>query len=445
MDKTTIFKPKDVTAILNSLAMRIFFILLLQFSFGHVFSQTDTCSVQISLDTTVIPRQLVTSVTGTPPFLYEWNNTRQTDKITLNQSGNYNVTVTDAKNCISTAEFNYDQCSVTIVADTTDNGILLRAEVIGTPPFQYFWGDDARIETSIPNGTGNYVVTITDGTGCAAADEYAYTDLETISKNKIWQNVIYPTFNPETEFINYQFLKDTLINGQSYQQLFSKNLSSPQPEWKSLNTFLREVQDKIYILNSDLSESLLYDFSLTINDTFHLQYNSYDCVFLVKAVDSLSLSTTETRKRITLIKANDPNPEQPEYGYNYWVEGIGSLTSLVNYGASCYTDYSTNLLCFYDYKALAYENSSIGNCLLTNITEPLSKPIKIFPNPSHHTIFIESSVEIIEIQVFNALGRKIQVNRNHQELDIRHLAKGMYWLTIKTKNHLIFSKTFIKH
>ena len=43
-----------------------------------------------------------------------------------------------------------DSCSVTIVEDTTDNGILLRAVVTGKPPFAYFWADNTFMETTIP-------------------------------------------------------------------------------------------------------------------------------------------------------------------------------------------------------------------------------------------------------------------------------------------------------
>ncbi len=569
-----------------------------------------------------------------------------------------------------------DSCSVRIVQDTTENGILLRAEIMGTPPFEYFWGDNTFSEATIPNGTGNYVVTIADAAGCGAAAEIEYIDRDssnfliegrirnrgnnreilfegtvflyqkltevsyelidstafgsigdwspfsfgsvdagtyilqavlnsdsdgfdefiptyygsttqwqnaafihipysgtrsldmllyskkiaegrgiisgkltekenlntlansrnytnlsahllflldennrilsstytaedgnfqftdipfdsykiqvektgyiseeilvdltaenpnsnglqfivdhstkritsqlnnnsnkpkTIAKNKIWQNVIYPIFWPETIYIHYQFLNDTIINGQSYEQLYLKDLSLPEIKWRPLNTFLREEQGKIYSTNNDLSESLLYDFSLNVNDTFHLQTNSTNCVFLVTAVDSIALSNTEKRKRITLIQANEPNPTQPEYGYNYWVEGIGSLTSLVNYGRSCYTDYDLDLLCYYEESGLAYENSNNSNCLLTSIKATPIPTIKIFPNPSQDFFFIESPETITNLNIYNNLGQLMKIDFNSQQVDISHLSKGIYFIHLQTKDKHIYSQKFLKN
>ena len=568
-----------------------------------------------------------------------------------------------------------DSCSVRIVQDTTESGILLRAEAMGTPPFEYFWGDNTFSETAIPNGTGNYVVTIADAAGCGAAaeieyinrdssnfliegrirnrgnnrkilfegtaflyqqqtdatyelvdsvafgsagdwspftfgdvntgtyilqavlnpdsdgynefiptyygstiqwqnaafihipysgtrsldmllyskkiaegrgiisgkltekenllpiatsrnsvnlsgqllilsdensrplsstytndnGEFQFTDLpidnykiqvettgyiseeilvdiseenpnfnnlqfiidptnkritgqlsnnsnspKTIEKNKIWQSVVYPTSNPETIYIHYQFLNDTIINGQSYEQLYLKDLSLSQIEWRPLNTFLREEQSKIYLVNNDQSESLLYDFSLQVNDTFHLQTSNTNCIFLATAIDSITLSNTEKRKRITLIQADDPNPAQPVYGYNYWVEGIGSLTSLINYGRSCYTDYDLDLLCYYEEKGLAYEKSNNSNCLLTSIKESPIPTIKVFPNPSQDFFFIESPETITNLSIYNNLGQLMKIDFNKQQIDISHLSRGVYFIHLQTKNKEIYSQKFIK-
>ena len=241
--------------------------------------------------------------------------------------------------------------------------------------------------------------------------------IKTIATNKIWHTERQRGINPAIQYLNYQFFKDTLINNQIYQQLFYKDVSSTPSLWTPSTYFLREeASGKIYLLEENNSASLLYDFSLGINDTFHLKQLNFDCQLIVTNVDSITLTNGEKRKRITLISADDPDPNQPWYGYKYWVEGIGSLSSLVEYGATCRTDYYVNLLCYYENRALVYTNNDHSECLLTTTIEQPKPSIKLFPNPVYSSLFLDSPTEIVEIQVFDILGRRMEININKTSL-----------------------------
>lgn len=433
--------------------MRIYFILFFQFFLGWLYSQNDTCSVELSVDSSRIPPQLIAKVTGTPPFLYEWNTGRQTEKINLDRSAIYNVTITDAKGCLSFATYDYFQCGVQIVVDTLENEVELRGEAIGTPPFQYFWSNNTFAETIIPNNTGFYALTISDATGCNAAVEYDYLGFDanknapkTITKNKIWQVKNHSDFSSEPTYTNYQFLKDTTINNQTYEQLFYKRIAPSATAWAPSINFLREDNTgKIYLFNELQTELLLYDFSLNVADTFQLMDGHYDCSLVVTDIDSVSIITGEKRKRLTLIAANDPDPIQPWYGFKYWVEGIGSLSSLIDYGATCNTDANITLQCFYDELGLGYENEETGNCLLTSTFERPISAIKIFPNPSQSLVFIDSPDELLNVQLFDCFGRTINIERDNSTIDLSLLPKGIYFLKIQTKEQSYFLEKIIKN
>ncbi len=67
--------------------------------------------------------------------------------------------------------------------------------------------------------------------------------------------------------------------------------------------------------------------------------------------------------------------------------------------------------------------------------------VKLYPNPTTETIYIETSLKIKSIKVFNPLGSIVMnVNGNSKKLDLSNLAKGLYTIEIETPNSRIFRK-----
>ena len=119
----------------------------------------------------------VTVSGGTSPYTYSWSNGGNTATITGLTGGTYSVTVTDANSCLGNTSVTLTTSGApTLTITTTDascsatNGTASVFVNGGTTPYTYLWNDPDSQNTSIATGlaSGNYTVTVTDGTGCIA-------------------------------------------------------------------------------------------------------------------------------------------------------------------------------------------------------------------------------------------------------------------------------------
>lgn len=119
---------------------------------------------------------------GTPPFTYSWTNGATTEDLISLVSGNYGVTVTDANNCVATAQYTLIRPAPIQINVTTETDYDCGAHEVtqqfvaqasgGVPPYQYLWssgnvsGVNGEIMSSDINGA--IILTVTDGVGCIA-------------------------------------------------------------------------------------------------------------------------------------------------------------------------------------------------------------------------------------------------------------------------------------
>ncbi len=110
---------------------------------------------------------------GSPNYTFLWNTGCTTANCNSVCAGNYNVTVTDANGCISTATTSVTQPpAITITSTTTDancgqsDGSATASASGGTGTFSYQWigGPATQTYSNIPQGT--YSVVVTDQNGC---------------------------------------------------------------------------------------------------------------------------------------------------------------------------------------------------------------------------------------------------------------------------------------
>ncbi len=95
-------------------------------------------------------------------------------------------------------------------------------------------------------------------------------------------------------------------------------------------------------------------------------------------------------------------------------------------------------------------NNRFDNITLKGVVDNLSTPIststayQVFPNPFTNTIQIISSQEIMELSVFDLVGKKVwqktSVNENATTVDLESLTTGVYLLKIKTETGFITHK-----
>lgn len=127
----------------------------------------------------------VTVAGGTAPLTYAWSNGAATEDITGLVGGPYELTITDALGCVSTASYTVqepqqimlNQMTVTQPACSSSNGEVVASFNGGTAPFNYTWmdaqgntiGTNSATLTGI--GAGTYTCTITDANGCSFSSE----------------------------------------------------------------------------------------------------------------------------------------------------------------------------------------------------------------------------------------------------------------------------------
>jgi gliding motility-associated-like protein len=117
----------------------------------------------------------VTASGGTLSYTYLWNNGQTSSTIGVLTAGNYAVTTTDAKGCITTTSLSITQPAMALASTTTQNNVSCyggsngSASVIatgGTPPFTYLWNNGQTTSSATGLIAGNYSATINDSKGC---------------------------------------------------------------------------------------------------------------------------------------------------------------------------------------------------------------------------------------------------------------------------------------
>ncbi len=115
---------------------------------------------------------------GTAPYSFNWSTGETTNTISNLPQGTYQITVTDANGCSSTAIATVndaDAPSVTIFAVNETcgggNGSINVIPFGGTPPYTYAWSNGANTATISGLTSGTFIVTVTDANGCAVSAE----------------------------------------------------------------------------------------------------------------------------------------------------------------------------------------------------------------------------------------------------------------------------------
>lgn len=93
------------------------------------------------------------------------------------------------------------------------------------------------------------------------------------------------------------------------------------------------------------------------------------------------------------------------------------------------------------WKSDAYIGSSTGIKNQYN-----SKSVNIFPNPTSSKVNIESSIKVLNVEVFDVLGKKVKsiINNNYKEVDLDNLKNGVYYFNILLKNQQKITKKIVK-
>ncbi len=113
---------------------------------------------------------------GTTPYSYTWSNGSNSQNLSNLSAGTYTVTVTDARNCTSTAgSISVTQPSATLSATSSKTNVACFGNATGavnisvsggTSPYTYAWNSGATSQNISNLAAGTYTVTITDARNC---------------------------------------------------------------------------------------------------------------------------------------------------------------------------------------------------------------------------------------------------------------------------------------
>ncbi len=120
---------------------------------------------------------------GTPSYSFAWdaNAGSQVSQTAINLiAGSYDITVTDANSCtavftgavsnLNAATLQFDQIVNNICYG--DSSGFVHANIVsgGTPPFNFVWSTGGTTDSIFNLFAGDYILTLTDGTGCITID-----------------------------------------------------------------------------------------------------------------------------------------------------------------------------------------------------------------------------------------------------------------------------------
>lgn len=114
------------------------------------------------------------SLNATSGLTYHWSNNATSQSVSINQSGNYTVTVTNANNCTAVSS----PVSVTVNAlpssTVTPNGSTTfcngsNVVLTAVAGLSYNWSNGSNTASVTVTQTGNYSVTVTDANTCSAS------------------------------------------------------------------------------------------------------------------------------------------------------------------------------------------------------------------------------------------------------------------------------------
>lgn len=116
----------------------------------------------------------ITPVGGTGTLQYAWSSGESTEDLSNKAAGFYEVTITDANNCVVDYQYQITEPTVLVLSATVtavscfgdSNGVVNAVTSGATTPYSYAWSNGDTTGTINNLVAGTYLVTVTDGNGC---------------------------------------------------------------------------------------------------------------------------------------------------------------------------------------------------------------------------------------------------------------------------------------
>lgn len=255
----------------------------------------------------------------------------------------------------------------------------------------------------------------------------------------------------------YEMRGDTIINGNTYNKIYNRNgnfyyMPTPNPPLVGASFSgcsyvgaIRQdsINEKVYFIDSTLStDTLLYDFNLSIGDTVQSWYIKWGWQYqlIVTSIDSIFLNGSY-HKRINFNQCCQ----------NSIIEGVGWAGEL--FGLNAVSNMYVALACFNGnvivQEAFITECSIPLNCSINVdiIEQTESKFFYLFPNPfSDKLNFTYNNNKLSEIIIYDIASRKLlqQKFTNSITLSTEQLARGIYFYEVQCGSSLCKKGKLVK-
>jgi hypothetical protein len=230
-------------------------------------------------------------------------------------------------------------------------------------------------------------------------------------------------------------------------KLFYEVLKSPTQAGDNFETSWRYISGldsgKVYSYDG-FQIRLLFDYNLQEGDTFHT-LNNFDCDVIVGDIDTITLLNGEQKRKWILYESGQDY--HPEWGYNYWLEGIGGSAGLFGNEQFCQIDgCGSNLLCVHKDDELIFNTWPANDSCwyITAIHDPEVNHIDVHPNPVLDFVdIIDPDDQVNHWSLWSANGNVMHTG-SEKSLDMTFITAGLYILKFKLKNGISINKRLIK-
>jgi hypothetical protein len=225
------------------------------------------------------------------------------------------------------------------------------------------------------------------------------------------------------------FEGDTIISDTTYHKFYTVlDLAPDQP---ALDALIREDVDeqKVYIRDGE-GDRLLYDFDVTEEDIVTVHVLGCPVELEIGLIETIEINGT-TRKKINIANSSE-----------YWIEGIGSIFSVLGPGyINCVADWDPLLLCFWEISVQAFSNpdADVSDCsgVITDVDDAnQALVLTLYPNPVQEHLNLEWSTQLSRSHIFyitSADGKIVKegsIDAGSNSVDVSDLSNGWYSFTV---------------
>ena len=253
--------------------------------------------------------------------------------------------------------------------------------------------------------------------GCESCERAEYTPLVDESLTWSYCDVVKRDMDQyDMTYTRYYFKGDTTINGTTYKKLYQEDCDGVI----DCVAAMREDGMKVYMADNELTdvgEKLIYDFGLTVGDAM-----GGDVLL------ATSLVQTEDGERIKF-----------DFGFDTWIEGIGSLERQLHLPLSPVLLYELGVRLNWQKRdgVIVYKTDGFWfkeNECETSLSPilPAAQGIRI-TQPAQGVLCITTDAEkAFDVDIYDLSGQRLLSwqGTNGQRLDVSVLPAGVYLLSI---------------